>query len=327
MWCFPEPNPTTAPTLEGLARAEDMRVSLLLVSKAKTQPHPISEIRLINGPVAEAGKDSASRENDYSTTNIQVEGVDEADIIKTDGRYLYLVANNRLLIVDAADPTGLKVVAVKPFAGSEETDTQIINETPTEMYLDIENDRLTLIVSGSISEKRLPEPEETTPAPDPSVPDETKPVESSSSDSGESGAVSGSSGEDSGKAVDEAELAPASKVAIDRIWYPYYNTRNYTTTIVYDIGDKTNPVIIRQFSQDGYYATSRKVGSAVYVVTNRYDYRVFAEDAKDLDPADVFPAVCEDPKTDTGTLFQPIGLRFCPTGYGQPVDSCRSRHP
>ena len=30
-----------------------------------------------------------STKNDYSTTNIQVEGVDEGDIIKTDGKYIY----------------------------------------------------------------------------------------------------------------------------------------------------------------------------------------------------------------------------------------------
>jgi inhibitor of cysteine peptidase len=32
--------------------------------------------------------------NSYSTTNIQVEGVDEADIVKTDGKYIYVATNN-----------------------------------------------------------------------------------------------------------------------------------------------------------------------------------------------------------------------------------------
>nr|HPK35537.1 beta-propeller domain-containing protein [Oscillospiraceae bacterium] len=34
-----------------------------------------------------------SDDNDYSTTNVQVKGVDEADIIKTDGEYIYFVVN------------------------------------------------------------------------------------------------------------------------------------------------------------------------------------------------------------------------------------------
>jgi uncharacterized secreted protein with C-terminal beta-propeller domain len=37
----------------------------------------------------------------YSTTNIQVAGVDEPDIVKTDGTYLYVVANNTVFIINA----------------------------------------------------------------------------------------------------------------------------------------------------------------------------------------------------------------------------------
>ena len=36
----------------------------------------------------------------YSTTNVQVEGVDEADIIKTDGEKIYFVKNNTITVVD-----------------------------------------------------------------------------------------------------------------------------------------------------------------------------------------------------------------------------------
>ena len=47
-------------------------------------------------------------EADYSTTNVRQEGVDEADVVKTDGRYLYVLRDdNRMLsIVDTKD--GLK---------------------------------------------------------------------------------------------------------------------------------------------------------------------------------------------------------------------------
>ena len=42
--------------------------------------------------------------NDYSKTNTQVEGVDEADIIKTDGKYIYYIAKNgaknKIIIID-----------------------------------------------------------------------------------------------------------------------------------------------------------------------------------------------------------------------------------
>ena len=46
----------------------------------------------------------AFSDQDYSTTNIQVAGVDEADIVKTDGEYIYLVSENRVIIVKAYPP-------------------------------------------------------------------------------------------------------------------------------------------------------------------------------------------------------------------------------
>ncbi|MEM2941254.1 MAG: beta-propeller domain-containing protein [Thermoproteota archaeon] len=48
---------------------------------------------------------------EYSTTNIQVYGVDEADIIKTDGRYLYTVSENSVSIVEAYPPENMKIVS------------------------------------------------------------------------------------------------------------------------------------------------------------------------------------------------------------------------
>ncbi len=38
--------------------------------------------------------------DNYSKTNVQMQGVDESDIVKTDGEYLYVVTDNRVHIVD-----------------------------------------------------------------------------------------------------------------------------------------------------------------------------------------------------------------------------------
>ena len=38
---------------------------------------------------------------DYSTTNVQVQGVDEPDFLKNDGRYVYILSGERVTIVDA----------------------------------------------------------------------------------------------------------------------------------------------------------------------------------------------------------------------------------
>ncbi|SDN29543.1 Secreted protein containing C-terminal beta-propeller domain [Psychrobacillus sp. OK028] len=45
---------------------------------------------------------------DYSTTNNQVEGVDEADIVKTNGTHIYSITENNVSIVNIEDPTKMK---------------------------------------------------------------------------------------------------------------------------------------------------------------------------------------------------------------------------
>jgi inhibitor of cysteine peptidase len=48
---------------------------------------------------------------DYSTTNLQVAGVDEPDFIKNDGRYIYVISGSRLVIVDAYPAQSAKILS------------------------------------------------------------------------------------------------------------------------------------------------------------------------------------------------------------------------
>lgn len=48
---------------------------------------------------------------DYSTTNTQVTNVDEADILKNDGKYIYMIAKNKLIIVEAFPAENMKKVS------------------------------------------------------------------------------------------------------------------------------------------------------------------------------------------------------------------------
>ena len=57
--------------------------------------------------VPSQGESSSTR--DYSKTNIQVEGVDEADIIKTDGNYIYSLSESKVLITNVEDKNNPKV--------------------------------------------------------------------------------------------------------------------------------------------------------------------------------------------------------------------------
>jgi uncharacterized secreted protein with C-terminal beta-propeller domain len=65
------------------------------------------------GPAASGS--SARRATNASGTNNQVEGVDEADIVKTDGRYVYLASAGALRILEAMRP---RLVSVTPLRGT-----------------------------------------------------------------------------------------------------------------------------------------------------------------------------------------------------------------
>jgi hypothetical protein len=59
-----------------------------------------------------------SEGTDFSGTNVQERGVDEPDLVKTDGRALYTVRNGRLLVYGAAD-LALQLDLPLPFSGTQ----------------------------------------------------------------------------------------------------------------------------------------------------------------------------------------------------------------
>jgi len=91
---------------------------------------------------------SLKGEASFSGTNVQVEGVDEADFIKTDGQYFYIfnLVRNSVYIV-SVNGSEMQLTATVPV--SEEFNG---NETGRELYL--LNDRLVLLVSGYRTEEK-----------------------------------------------------------------------------------------------------------------------------------------------------------------------------
>lgn len=73
----------------------------------------------------------------YSTTNLQVQGVDESDIVKTDGSYLYVVTKGQIRILDIRG-TGMKETAVMEIPSGRD------NASVQEIYVD--NGKLLAIV-------------------------------------------------------------------------------------------------------------------------------------------------------------------------------------
>jgi inhibitor of cysteine peptidase len=64
-------------------------------------------------PLAKNGMSLQSSEtaDRYSTTNVQVEGVDEADFVKNDAKFIYLVTGETLTIVDAYPAEDAKIIS------------------------------------------------------------------------------------------------------------------------------------------------------------------------------------------------------------------------
>lgn len=74
-------------------------------------------------------------ERSHSETNVQEAGVDEGDIVETDGDFIYVISQNELLIFNALPADDMQLVS-----------RTLLQETPSEMYLD--GDRLTIVSSG-----------------------------------------------------------------------------------------------------------------------------------------------------------------------------------
>ncbi|MBT6068666.1 hypothetical protein HOG48_02840, partial [Candidatus Peregrinibacteria bacterium] len=73
----------------------------------------------------------AGGETDFSETNVQVEGVDEADFVKNDGKYIYMVKDGEVRIIEAYPADDMKELTTIDL---DESDDRNINVT--QLYVD-----------------------------------------------------------------------------------------------------------------------------------------------------------------------------------------------
>ena len=57
--------------------------------------------------------------------------------------------------------------------------------------------------------------------------------------------------------------------AINPTIMPYYNNNQYSAIYVYDVSNKANPVLARNFTVSGSYFDSRMIGNNVYAVISQ----------------------------------------------------------
>ena len=154
--------------------------------------------------------------NDYSTTNIQVAGVDEADKVKTDGQYIYVIGNNSqaIYILDASNqnPQNAKVLSKISFD----------NGYPQGIYLSADGSKLAVLGSSYVPYQLY-------------------------------GRVPG--------------FYPANMM------FPSW-TASTNFVYVYDVSNKNNPVLSRNFTMSGSYVNSRMIGNYVYDIISENSYLV-----------------------------------------------------
>jgi uncharacterized secreted protein with C-terminal beta-propeller domain len=149
----------------------------------------------------------------YSQTNVQVVGVDEPDIVKNDGKYIYTISGSTLAIIDAYPAAGASVISKTE-----------ISDTPKDLF--VNGDRLVLFTTGTGTPETMPQP--------------------------------------------ATGIEPA--IAREMPMPPYRYNSPSTHAIVYDISDRKNPKVMKDYTIDGDYTDARMIGSLVYMVTRQQIY-------------------------------------------------------
>jgi len=192
---------------------------------------------------------------DYSKTNIQVQGVDEADIVKTDGTYIYQVNNRRVIIAKAYPPGQMEIYGIVDFSDE--------NFAPEEIYIDEEH----LVVIGT-SCKEIP-------------------------------------------SIKEPVMDKDAKITI---YPPPFYFHNTAKTIIFDIRDRKNVKQLREVELEGYYTSSRKIGSSLYLVANKnIDYYYIMEEGAE----NPIPSYRDTAVKDEFTSIDLAGIRYFP-GFTRP---------
>lgn len=233
------PITTTKPTsMIHLATTQQLnRIIVSLKAKASENDMPMWEM----GPVRTETLTEAKDSGEYTGTNTQVSGVDEADIIKTDGTYIYQLVDNNLKIF-LADPA---------------SDAQLIttiNLTATyDAYFSqllLEGDQLILLgQSGYWGWGFYPLPIDDFQS------DED--LDEPTTDQGE---------------ADESASDEANKTSIDdaRIM-PIFDRPITQHLLILDVSNKNSPSLIKRFDIEGSSLAFRKVNNQLVLVSQKYN--------------------------------------------------------
>lgn len=226
----------------------------------------------------DAADDAAAAENtrEFSSTNLQVEGVDESDIVKTDGSYIYVVQESGIQILDIRGGMPRKAAVIEP-------DMDADADSICEMY--VADHRLTVILQAEQTELEVQEDAGQAEQTEPGVQEDAGQAEQEVREDARPAEETGGkelvtnmehtqeqesmrNGDGQGDAAgDEAARKTAYDIAAADV--QYIHAEAVTKVVSYDITDPQKPVLQNVSSQDGWYQTSRKIGNRLYLFTNK----------------------------------------------------------
>jgi uncharacterized secreted protein with C-terminal beta-propeller domain len=194
-------------------------------------------------------------DSEHSKTNVQVEGVDEADIVKTDGEYIYIVSGNNLTIVKAYPPEEAQVVSKLTLDGG--ITGIFINGDKLAVFV---NDYMLYAFYGGVTvvEDSVSINPDVADLPVKTVPENATDEENETRDPDDP--------------VNGTVTPPSEPISPPIEPIPFVYEPPTTTVKVYDISNKANPVLTRDFTIDGSYFSSRMVGDYIYLVATMYTF-------------------------------------------------------
>jgi hypothetical protein len=223
-----------------------------------------------NAPSSEGsdGGDAAPLDSDYSQTTIQEEGVDEADVVKTDGQYLYLIDNgwneSTLRIVRVSPPEQLALLSEVPLEGYGQEiylyDGKVVALTQTnggfwEYGILPEEAELTT-APGSDGSVGIVDEVESTPVDEDGVAVTDETVDSTSTTAPEPDPM-----------IDaETDLLP------DDEGWTYRYERPQTIVTVVDVSDPETPVVRSESKFDGSQYANRMIDGLLHLVLANYQH-------------------------------------------------------
>jgi inhibitor of cysteine peptidase len=191
---------------------------------------------------------AGAESDEFSTTNVQVQGVDEGDTVKNDGKYIYMIdEDGSVVVVEAYPAVGMEAVArieKKDFRASS-------------LYI---TDDKKMIVVG---EQHYP-PAGYTGEPMPiTIMDDDMVVDSMERDLMLNPMAGYMEGPLSEEDVEDMKMS---------IW-PGPTPQNFqpskTAVYVYDMKNAAQPKLVNQVEYDGYLNTSRRIDGMLYLVLNQ----------------------------------------------------------